>query len=135
VHPSSTHSQPGSFTAMSDFSGLRVSKKFTPQQNGAKRFALRYGDSLVCVRHRLNETGTMRHTTVELLVESTPVASRARSLVAVRINQADKATRVLLIACGAQWQPKQRYWLLPRIVAKNLCLIGKIVPMSTGEPA
>jgi hypothetical protein len=120
---------------MSDFAGLRVSKKFTPQQNGAKRFALRYGDSLVCVRHRLNETGTMRHTTVELLVESTPVASRARSLVAVRISQGDKANRLVLAACGAQWQPKQRYWLLPRIVAKNLRLIGKIVPMSSGEPA
>ena len=117
---------------MSDFAGLRVSKNFTPQQNGAKRFTLRYGDSLVCVRHRLNETGTMRHTTVELLVESTPVASRARSL---RISQGDKATRLVLVACGAQWQPKQRYWLLPRIVAKNLRLIGKIVPMSSGEPA
>ena len=102
---------------------LRVAKTYSPDQNGAKRFALRYGDDLVCVRHRLDDTGTIRHTTVELLIESTPVVSRARTLVAVRIPATDKATRTLLIACGAQWQMAQKYWLLPRIVAKNLRLL------------
>ena len=114
---------------MSSLSSLRVAKTYSPQQNGAKRFAKRYGEQLVCVRHRLNETGTVRHTTVELLVESTPVASRSRSLVAIRISPTDKATRTLLMACGAQWQPKHRYWLLPRLVAKNLRLLRNLVPI------
>jgi hypothetical protein len=64
-----------------------------------------------------------------LLVESTPVASRARTLVAIQIAPNDKATRTLLLACGASWIPKERYWLLPRLVAKNLRLLRKIVPI------
>ena len=114
---------------MPSLSSLRVAKTYAPEQDGAKRFARRYGDQLVCVRHRLNEMGTIRHTTVELLIESTPVVSRSRSTVAVRISATDKTTRTLLMACGAHWQPKQKYWLLPRLVAKNLRLLRKIVPI------
>ena len=114
---------------MPSWSSLRVAKTYAPEQDGAKRFARRYGDQLVCVRHRLNEAGTVRHTTVELLIESTPVASRARCLVAVRIAPTDRETRMLILACGAEWQAKQRYWLLPRLVAKNLRLLAKIVPI------
>jgi len=116
-------------TANTALSKLRVSKTYAPEQNGAKRFAKRHGENLVCVRHRLSDDGTMRHTTVELLVESTPVASRARSLVAIRISAHDKNTRTLLLACGASWVPKQRYWLLQRLVAKNLRLLRNIVPV------
>jgi hypothetical protein len=107
---------------------LRVAKTYAPEQNGAKRFARRYGENLVCVRHRLSDDGILRHTTVELLVESTPVASRARSLVAIRVPPHDKKTRTLLLACGATWVPKERYWLLQRLVAKNLRLLRNIVP-------
>jgi hypothetical protein len=109
---------------------LRVSKTYTPEQDGAKRFARRYGDDLVCVRHRLSDDGKVRHTTVELLVESTPVASRARSVVAIRLPAGDRNTRTLLMACGAQWRPKEKYWILPRLVAKNLRLLRLVVPVS-----
>lgn len=114
---------------MSTISRLHVSKTYAPDQNGAKRFARRYGDKLVCVRHRLSDDGAMRHTTVELLVESTPVASRTRTLVALRIPPNDKHTRTLLMACGAHWQPKEKYWLVSRLVAKNLRLLGHMVQM------
>ena len=115
-------------TAKSSLASLRVAKTYAPDQNGAKRFARRYGENLVCVRHRLSEDGLVRHATIELLIESTPVASRARSLVAIRIPGSDKATRTLLLACGAQWFPKEKYWLLSRLVAKNLRLLRNIVP-------
>lgn len=113
--------------ASTRLAALRVAKTYAPDQNGAKRFARRYGDQLVCVRHRLSDDGSHRHTTVELLIESTPVASRARTLVAVKIGPTDKNTRTLLMACGAQWVPKHRYWLLPRMVAKNLRLLKNVV--------
>jgi hypothetical protein len=115
-------------TANSNLASLRVAKTYAPDQNGAKRFARRYGDQLVCVRHRLSEDGAVRHATVELLVESTPVATRARTLVAIRIGPSDKNTRTVLMACGAHWVPKERYWLLPRMVAKNLRLLKNVVP-------
>jgi hypothetical protein len=115
-------------TANTNLSALRVAKTYAPDQNGAKRFARRHGEQLVCVRHRLSDDGSVRHTTVELLVESTPIASRARTLVAIKIGPSDKATRTLLMACGALWLPKEKYWLLPRLVAKNLRLLKNVVP-------
>lgn len=116
-------------TSSSPLSQLRVAKTYSPAQDGAKRFARRYGDQLVCVRHRLNDEGTVRHTTVELVVESTPIASRARTLVAVRMPHADRSTRALLLACGARWRPKNRYWILPHLVAKNLRVLRYRVPI------
>ena len=115
-------------TANTNLAALRVAKTYAPDQNGAKRFALRYANQLVCVRHRLSDDGSVRHTTVELLIESTPVSSRARTFVAVRIDPTDKNTRTLLMACGAQWVTKEKYWLLPRMVAKNLRLLKNVVP-------
>ena len=80
------------------------------------------------MRHRLSDDGSLRHITVELLIESTPVVSRARTLVAVKIGASDKNTRTLLMASGAQWVPKEKYWLLPRMVARNLRLLKNVVP-------
>jgi hypothetical protein len=117
-------------TATTTLSALRVAKTYAPNQNGAKRFAKRYGDQLVCVRHRLSDDGTVRHATVELLIESTPVSSRARSLVALKIPATDKKTRTLLLACGGQWLPKEKYWLVQRLVAKNLRLLKNVVKIS-----
>jgi hypothetical protein len=108
---------------------MRVAKRYAPQQDGAKRFGLRYGDQLVCVRHRLSDDGRIRHTTIELLVESTPVVSRLRSMIAIRIPSSDRGTRQLLMACGARWMPKERLWLLPHLVAKNLRLLKYRVPL------
>lgn len=116
--------------AKPSLSQLRVAKTYSPEQDGAKRFARRYAEQLVCVRHRLNETGTVRYTTVEIVVETTPIVSRARSLVAIRIAPSDKKLRTLLIACGARWQLKEKYWLLPRLVAKNLGLLHLRVPIA-----
>ncbi len=102
---------------------LRVAKTYAPDQNGAKRFARRHGADLVCVRHRLSEDGMTRHTTVELLVESTPVAPRQRSLIALRIPDSTRSMRSLLMACGAKWDVKHRVWLLPHMVAKGLRML------------
>ena len=53
---------------------------------------------------------------------------RARTLVSFKIGASDKNTRTLLIACGAQCVPKEKHWLLPRMVAKNLRLLKNVVP-------
>jgi hypothetical protein len=103
--------------------GLRVAKTYGPEQNGAKRFARRHGDNLVCVRHRVTDDGLTRHTTVELLAESTPVAVRKRSIIALRIPDSTKTQRSLLLACGAKWDAKNRLWLIPHMAAKGLRLL------------
>lgn len=102
---------------------LRVAKTYAPDQDGAKRFARRHGDALVCVRHRMSPDGLTRYTTVELLAESTPVAVRSQTIIALKIPPGSKATRSLLLACGARWDSKHRLWLLPQMVAKGLRLL------------
>lgn len=109
---------------------LRVAKTYAPEQNGAKRFAKRYGTDLVCVRHRLSHDGLTRHTTVELLAETTPVTSRQRSFIALRIPDSTKPMRSLLLACGAKWDPKHKVWRLPHMVAKGLRLLKYRAPLS-----
>jgi hypothetical protein len=102
---------------------FRVAKTYGPDQDGAKRFARRHGDQLVCVRHRISEDGLTRYTTVELVAETTPVASRQRSIIALKIPAGSKSTRSLLLACGATWDPKHKIWLIPHMVAKGLRLL------------
>jgi hypothetical protein len=114
---------------MASLSSLRVAKKYAPEKDGAKKFARRYGDSLICVRHRHNELGTIRYTTVELLVEQTPIASRAGSMVALRLGATEKSLRSLLLASGAKWNNASRQWIVPRRVAKSLGILNRIVPM------
>jgi hypothetical protein len=102
---------------------LRVAKTYAPEQDGAKRFAKRHGNDLVCVRHRMSEDGLTRYTTVELLAEATPVVTRQRSLIALRIPDSTKSMRSLLMACGATWDAKNKIWLIPHMVAKGLRLL------------
>ena len=102
---------------------LRVAKTYSPEQDGAKRFGKRHGEDLVCVRHRMSDDGLTRYTTVELLAETTPVATRKRSLIALRIPDSTKSMRSLLLACGAKWDAKNKLWLIPHMVAKGLRLL------------
>ena len=54
----------------------RVVKKLSSQQGGALKLARRYGAALVCVRYRQDMQGLHRYTTVELVVDEAPVASK-----------------------------------------------------------
>ena len=108
-------------------SALRVTRRMAPDQDGAKRLALRYGDQLVCVRHRVNSSGDLRFTTVELLVEQTPIIPTGARLLAVRLEPGDKSTRSLLMACAATWDKARKLWLAPRKVVRSLGLLHKVV--------
>lgn len=112
-----------------EIGSLRVAKKYSPGQDGAKLLTRRHGDSLVCVRHRLSDDKTMRYTTVELLVECTPVASRANAVVAVRLAADDRQMRTTLIACGATWDKRAKHWRVPFPVAKSLGLLAQATPI------
>ena len=110
------------------FQSLRVAKTLGPEQPGAKRQALKHGDSLVCVRHRIDGVTNQRYVTVELVVDVVPIQSRDNKEVAVRIDPTDRSARVLLLSCGAQWDGPSRVWRMPRSVARSLRLLRQIVP-------
>lgn len=114
-------------------SDLRVARRIAPNRDGSKKFTLRYGEQLVCVRHRLNSDGTVRFTTVELLVEQTPVIPTGTRLVAIRLQPDDRTTRSLLLSCGAKWDKSRKVWLVPRKLAMTFGLLDRVVALP-GKP-
>ena len=111
-----------------DASTLRIAKTIGRGREGAKRHTLIHGDDLVCVRHRIDPRANLRYVTVELVAEVVPIVSRDNREVAVKIGPLDKTTRVLLLACGATWDPTTKVWRMPRSVARTLRLLRQIVP-------
>ena len=114
----------------------RVVKRLSPDQPGALKHARRYGPALVCVRYRHDVTGDMRYTTVELIVDSAPVAHRRRrakperermQIVAIHIAPHERALHRRLNEHGAVWDSKARVWYLAQSVARSLDLLDRIV--------
>ena len=107
----------------------RVTKKYDPSQPGARKLAQRYGADLVCVRHRQNSEGTIRYTTVELLVEHAPIAARktAGQQLAVRLRRGEVDLRRQLMANGGRWDPCLSVWWITRGLAAQLKLMDRVV--------
>jgi hypothetical protein len=104
--------------------GGEVLKTIWPHQHGAIKLARRYGDALVCVRYRRSPNGRLRVTTVELAIEETPVRRR---WVAVRLPwSAGPVLRTQLENAGAQWDARQRVWIMPRRTAERFDLEAHI---------
>lgn len=109
----------------------RVTKKLAPDQPGARKLARCHGPTLVCVRHRHNLEGTMRYTTVELVVEQVPMQQRhpLGQMVAVRLERGELAKRQSLNQIGARWDEDLAAWWLPRSTARRLRLLRRIVAL------
>jgi hypothetical protein len=106
---------------------FRVIKTLAPDQRGAITYAERYGPELICVRHRTDAKGKIRHTTVELLVESTPIRARPTPMVMIRLRPGERALHIAIKVAGGRWDPRQGTWQLPSRVASILNLRDRIV--------
>lgn len=106
---------------------FRVAKTLAPDDRGARRFADRYGEALVCVRHRTDARGKVRHVTVELLVDSQPIRPRNFKVVALRIEPRHRALHAMVKAAGGHWDPRQGVWRVQRRVVGLLRLTDWIV--------
>jgi len=111
------------------YADTRVVKRLSASQPGALKLARRYGGALVCVRYRHDGQGLLRYTTVELVVDQAPVATRARpdELVMVYIDFDETQRRQAARAHGARWDAKRRLWRMTRQLARKLRLVGRIV--------
>jgi len=65
---------------------MDVIKTLNAGTPGTRRYQRKFGDDLVCVRYRTDEAGRRRLTTVEIIVEQTPLLPSHR--------RAAKATRM-----------------------------------------
>lgn len=107
----------------------RVLKTLGPEQAGARKLAQRYGEDLLCVRHRASADGAHRITTVELIVAVEPIRRRQslNAEVALRLDFRDREHRAALQRAGARWDSAAKLWRLPRRLAVELGLQAQIV--------
>jgi hypothetical protein len=114
-----------------------VTKTMHPHQPGAKKWGLRYGAALVCVRYRQCSDRRTRYTTVELIVERMPLRRpRADPMVEVHGPIRDAETRVQAMALGAQWDSTRRIWQMPLSAARKLRLpMHEIKPSKVARSA
>ena len=111
---------------------MRTRLTLHPNQDGAKQLQERYGERLVCVRYRYDETTKERWKTVELIVEKSVWEPpnphwQADSLVALQIAAQEREVRQQVKAAGGKWNPKAMVWELSYGQVVALGLTARIV--------
>ena len=101
-----------------------------PGKPGTRKLQERYGDRLVCVRHRDEPTGRS-FKTVELIVEETAwkprESSEAEKMVRLRVGWEETRLRSALQGAGGRWNPQERVWELRQDEAVALGFEARIV--------
>lgn len=107
----------------------RVMKTLWPGQAGTLKHLRRFGADLVCVRYRHDPTGLHRQTTVEIVVDASPVASRRsdRQVFSVRIGRLEHDLRGQAKAHGAKWDDTSKLWRIRGKGVKLLNLHARVV--------
>ena len=116
---------------------MRTRLTLHPDQDGAKQLRDRYGERLVCVRYRYDETKKQRWKTVELIIEKRewePLMPRgqADTLVAIQVAAQEREVRQQVKAAGGKWNPREVVWELPYGQVVALGLTDRLVPKGGG---
>ncbi len=111
---------------------MRTRLTLHPHQDGAKQLREQYGEQLVCVRYRYDETTKERWKPVELIIEKSawdppPPQWHADTLVALQIAAQEREVRQHVKAAGGKWNPKEVIWELPYGQVVALGLTARIV--------
>ena len=86
-----------------------------PGRRGTKKLQAQYGDRLVCVRYRYDDTRQKRVKTVELIVEeedwTVPHPSHKKEdLVHIALTVQEVLLRQQVKQRGGQWNPQRGLW-------------------------
>jgi hypothetical protein len=94
--------------------------KLKPGQKGTKALVQKYGDALVCIRYRYDETTRTRLKTVELIIEKKelPTSKRQKgpdsTLVPVTIPYGERELGRMAKALGGKWDSDVKLWYIPK---------------------
>ena len=105
---------------------MRVVKKLAPTNRGAIRLREQFGETLICVRHRVDAKAKFRFPTVELLVNRAPIKVRSERMVEVKIDWDEQSLREIVKEAGAKWDGKDRVWRMPSRLAGILRLTDRL---------
>ena len=108
---------------------MRTRLTLHPTQDGAKELREKYGEQLVCVRYRYDETTKERWKTVELIIDKSaweppPPKWPPDTLVAIQVAAQEREVRQRVKAAGGKWNPREVVWELPygHVVALGLTM-------------
>lgn len=133
---------------MPPLSRTRVGKAMTPGRPGTLKLQQRFGAPLLLVRYRYDWTGLYRYTTVELLMDMSPVTRglRPQTLYVVRLGRYEQHLKSQARKMGAAWDAGLLRWTLPGHAVQALNLVHRVewvqatdaprrpTPQSANEP-
>jgi len=101
-------------------------------QPGTKKLVERYGDNLICVRHRYDDQKKTIYKTIEIIIEDKPWQENNKNIpkyksVDIRIGYNEIELRSRIKACGGKWDPHRKVWQLSYKKVKELDLLERIV--------
>lgn len=101
-----------------------------PGQKGTKRLVEQYGESLLCVRYRYDDTRSVRLKTVEIIVEEKPWQPpfyfKDGDIAPITVAFEETALRARLQKMRAKWEPNLKVWLLPYYLIRGTDLEARI---------
>jgi hypothetical protein len=108
-----------------------VAKTLRAGAHGTKRAQAKFGDALVCVRYRHDAMRLQRLTTVELVIDASPLHPRAFNLAKFGLRIEPKAHDLhrSIRAAGGQWDGRTRLWWLKGSAIRKLGLVHCIVQL------
>jgi hypothetical protein len=92
---------------------MQARKTLRPGQDGTKSLLDKYGEQLLCVRHRSDDEQRLRHTTVELGVETVPWQSQpltASRMVGVQVGLREVELQRKVKQAGGKWSRERHLW-------------------------
>jgi len=103
-----------------------------PGQDGTKRLVAQYGDRLLCVRYRFDETRGVKLKTVEIIVDERPLQAprfRDDDLVPVRVAYGETELRQQLRALRARWDGERKLWYVRYGLIRGTLLVERLAEL------
>jgi len=101
-----------------------------PGQKGTKRLVEQYGEALLCVRYRYDESRRARFKTVEIIVEERPwqppFRFRDGDIAPIEVEFSETELREKLRKMRAKWDPNEKVWLVPYRLIRGTELESRI---------
>ncbi|MBN1782852.1 hypothetical protein JW948_17085 [bacterium] len=113
-------------------SDLITEKTLAPGDPGTRKYVEKYGEKLLCIRHRYDRESKKKIKTVELVeYEKTCSPGKTRipynKIVFIKIKYGEIKLARIVKASGGKWNPQKRLWESPYGVIKMLGLTHRIV--------